>query len=104
MHGLPSEGSMNDDELMDQLLRDAMTAEVPQLSAGFDARVLRRVRPRRLTPAGRVVIAVYIVIAAAATLWLMRDLQVTWIVAAVAIGTPVAAAASVYGRRLAAGR
>ncbi len=67
---------MNDDELMDQLLRDALTAEVPQLSPGFDARVLRRVRPRRLTPAGRVVIALYIVIAAA----------------------------SVYGRRLAAGR
>ena len=95
---------MNDDELMDQLLRDAMTAEVPQLSAGFDARVLRRVRPRRLTPAGRVVIAAYIVFAAATTLWLMRDLQITWIVAAVAIGTPVAAAASVYGRHLAAGR
>ena len=95
---------MHDDELMDQLLRDALTAEVPQLSAGFDARVLRRVRPRRLTPAGRVVIAAYILIAAAATLWLMRDLRVTWIVAAVAIGTPVAAAAGVYGRRLAIGR
>lgn len=104
MHGLPSEGSMHDDELMDRLLRDAMTAEVPQLSPGFDDRVLRRVRPRRVTPAGRVVIAAYILIAVAASLWLMRDLQVTWIVAAVAIGTPVAAAASVYGRRLAAGR
>jgi hypothetical protein len=40
----------------------------------------------------------------AATLWLMRDVQTTWIVAAVAIGTPVAAAASIYGRRLAVGR
>ena len=37
MHALPSEGSMHDDELMDQLLRDALTAEVPQLSPGFDA-------------------------------------------------------------------
>jgi hypothetical protein len=32
---------------------------------GFDARVMRRVRPRRLTPMGRVAIAVYIVVAAA---------------------------------------
>ena len=95
---------MHDDEMMDRLLRDAMTADVPQLSPGFDARVLRRVRPRRLTPLGRAVIAAYVVIAAAATVWLMRDVQATWIVAAVAIGAPVAAAASVYGRRLAVGR
>jgi hypothetical protein len=57
---------MHDDEQMDQLLRDAMTAEAPQLSSGFDARVLRRVRPRRLTPIGRALIAAYAVIAVAA--------------------------------------
>jgi hypothetical protein len=95
---------MHDDEMIDRLLQDAMTAEVPQLSPGFDARVLRRVRPRRLTTTGRVLIAAYVVIAAATTLWLMRDVQTTWIVAAIAVGTPVAAAASVYGRRLAVGR
>ena len=65
---------MHDDEMMDRLLRDAMAADVPQLSPAFDARVLRRVRPRRLTTMGRLVIAVYIVAAAATTLWLMRDL------------------------------
>lgn len=95
---------MHDDEMMDRLLRDAMTADAPQLSPGFDARVLRRVRPRRLTPIGRAVIAAYVVIAVATTVWLMRDVETTWIVAAVAIGAPVAAAASVYGRRLAVGR
>src|SRR5262245_25203669 len=104
MHGLPSEGSMHDDEMMDGLLRDAMTAEAPRLSPGFDARVLRRVRPRRLTSIGRAALAAYVVVAVAATVWLMRDVQTTWIVAAVAIGTPVAAAASIYGRRLAVGR
>ena len=41
---------MHDDDMMDQLLRDALSADVPRLSSGFDARVLRRVRPRRLTP------------------------------------------------------
>ena len=75
MHGLPSEGSMHDDELMERLLRDAMTADTPHLSPGFDARVLRRVRPRRLTSIGRAVIA-----------------------AAAAFGAPMAAAAGIYGR------
>jgi hypothetical protein len=104
MPGLPSEGSMHDDEMMDQLLRDAMMADVPQRSSGFDARVLRRVRPRRLAPIGRAVIAADVVIAAATTVWLMRGVQATWIAAAGAIGVPVAAAARVYGRRLAVGR
>jgi len=94
---------MHDDEAMDRLLRDVMAADAPQLSAAFDARVMRRVRPRRLTPMGRVVIAVYIVVAAATAVWLLRDVHIESIVAAVVVGVPVAAGASAYGRRLAAG-
>jgi hypothetical protein len=94
---------MHDDEGMDELLKGAMAADVPQLSPAFDTRVMRRVRPRRLTPVGRVVIAVYIVVAAAAAAWLMQDLPMESIVAAIVIGVPVAAGASAYGRRLAAG-
>ena len=94
---------MHDDDVMDRLLRDAMAADAPQLSPAFDARVMRRVRPRRLTPMGRVVIAVYVVVAAATAAWLMQDLPMESIVAAVAIGVPVAAGASAYGRRLAVG-
>ena len=93
---------MHDDEAMDWVLREAMAADAPQLSPAFDARVMRRVRPQRLTPIGRMVIAVYIVVAAATTVWLMRDLRIESIAAAVAIGVPVAAGASAYGRRLAA--
>jgi len=92
---------MHDDDVMDRLLRDVMAADAPQLSPAFDARVMQRVRPRRLTPMGRVMLAVYIVVAAATAVWLMRDLPVESIVAAVAIGVPVAAAASAYGRHLA---
>ena len=44
---------MHDDELMDRLLRDVMAADAPQLSPGFDTRVMRRVRPRRLAPLRR---------------------------------------------------
>lgn len=94
---------MHDDEAMDQLLKAAFAAEEPKLSPAFDARVLRRVRPRRLTPLGRAVLAVYIVIAAAGAVWLMRDLPLESIAVAVAIGVPVAVGAGVYGRRLAGG-
>jgi hypothetical protein len=92
---------MHDEEMMDRLLRDAMATDVPQLSPAFDARVLRRVRPRRLTTMGRLVIAAYIVAAAATTLWLMRDLPTVSIVAAVVVGVPAAAGVGAYGRRLA---
>ncbi|MEO6193406.1 MAG: hypothetical protein ABIS20_10370 [Thermoanaerobaculia bacterium] len=94
---------MHDDEMMDRLLRDAMAADAPRLSPAFDARIMRRVRPRRLTSMGRAVIAVYMVVAAATAVWLMRDLDVKSIVAAVVIGVPVAVGASAYGRRLTAG-
>ena len=95
---------MHDDDAMDRLLRDAMAADVPQLSPAFDARVMRRARPRRLAPLGRVVIAVYGVVAAATAVRLMQDLPMESIVAAIVIGVPVAAGASAYGRRLAVGR
>ena len=92
---------MDDDDVMDQLLRRAMAGEVPQLSPAFDARVMRRVQPRKLTPMGRVVIAAYFVSAVAAAGWLMQDLRVEWIGATLAIGVPIAAGASAYSRRLA---
>lgn len=95
---------MHDDESMDRLLKAAFEGEAPKLSPAFDARVLRRVRPRRLSPLGRVVLVLYIVIAAAGAVWLMRDLPLRSIALAAAIGVPVAAGAGVYGRRLAGGR
>ena len=94
---------MHDDDLMDVLLRDAMAAEVPQLSPAFDARVMRRAQPHTLSPMGRVVLAVYFIAAAVLAVWLMRDLRVEWIAAAVAAGVPVAAGVSAYSRRLALG-
>ncbi len=94
---------MHDDDVMDRLLKDVMAADAPQLSPAFDARIMRRVRPRRLTPMGRAVIAIYVVVALAAAVWLMRDVRIEWIVAALVIGVPVAAGASTYGRRLAVG-
>jgi hypothetical protein len=94
---------MNADDAMERLLRDAMGAEIPQLSPAFDDRVMRRVRPRRLTTTGRVVMAVYSVVAAAAAVWLVHDLPMNLTLAAVTIGVPVAAGANAYVRRFAAG-
>jgi len=94
---------MHDDELMDKLLRDVMAADTPELSPAFDIRVMRRTRTRRLTSIGRVAMAVYIVAAAATTVWLMRDLRVELIATALAIGGPVAAGARAYGRRFLVG-
>ncbi len=94
---------MHDDDAMDRLLRHALTGEVPRLSPGFDDRVMRRVRPRRLTAAGRAVMATYAVVAVAAAAWVMRDVPVAWIAAAVVAGVLAAAGAGAYARRLAAG-
>ena len=94
---------MRDDDLMDQLLRDTMAADPPKLSPEFDARVMRRVRPRRLTQTGRWLIAGYAVVAAATAGWLMRDVPVTAMVAALAMTVPIALGASAYGRRITLG-
>ena len=63
---------MRDDDLMDGLLRRAMAAETPSLTAGFDAAVMRRVAPAGSRGGGSVV--AYGISAAAATAWLMSDL------------------------------
>ena len=94
---------MHDDDLMDQLLRDTMAARPPQLSPEFDARVMRRVRPRRLTQTGRWLIAGYVVVASAAAAWLMRDVPVSAIVAALVMTVPIAVGVSAYGRRITLG-
>lgn len=91
---------MHDDDAMDRLLRTALAGEAPEPSPGFDARVMRSVRPRRLTPRGRAVIAVYAVTAVTITTWLMHDLPVVAIAAAGALWMVVAAGASAYGGRL----
>jgi hypothetical protein len=81
-----------------------MAADRPQLSPAFDARVMRRVRPRRLTPLGRAIIGLYVVAAVVMAAWLMRDVPIPSIVAAIAIGVPIAIGASAYGRHIAVSR
>ena len=92
---------MHDDELMDRLLKDAMSSEAPQLSKDFDANVMRAVRPRRLTQTGRVVMGAYAVAALVTAGWLMRELPMD-LIAMSAVGcVAVAAGVSSYVRTLA---
>lgn len=95
---------MRDDQLMDALLRDAMAEDAPRLADDFDARVMARLRPRRLTRAGRVAIGGYAVAATATAAWLMHGLGAGPILAAMTITAAIAAGASAYVRALHTGR
>ena len=92
---------MHDDELMDQLLKDAMASEAPQLSKEFDANVMRAVRPRRLTQTGRTVMAAYAVVAVAAGIWMMRGLPIELIEIGAVAFVAVAASVSSYDKMFA---
>lgn len=84
---------------MDTLLRDALSAPAPRLSADFTAEVLRDIQPRRLSARGRVILGTYAVVAAAVSIWMVRDVPL----ALTAIGAGVALVAglgtSLYVRR-----
>lgn len=95
---------MFDDDGMDRLLKATLAAAVPEPSAEFDARLARRLRPRRLTTAGRVVLVLYGVLSAGVAAWHSRDLPMAWVAAALGIGGTVAAVAGAYARRIALGR
>ncbi len=89
----------SDDEMV-QLLRAAMAGPPPELSTGFDTRVMRRVRSRGLPRLGRLVLGCYALAAAAVTTWFVRDLPATWLVAGLPIGAVVAATVGAYSHRL----
>lgn len=91
---------MRDDQLMDELLRDAMAEDAPRLADDFDAQVMARARPRQLTRAGRVWIGGYAVAATATAAWLMHGLGAGPIVAAMTVTAAIAAGASAYARSL----
>jgi hypothetical protein len=90
---------MNEQENVDQWLRDAMSGSTPRLSAAFDARLEKRLRPRRLTPTGRILMAAYVLAAILVSAWALRNAALDWtVVAAVLMASAVAA--TFYGRRI----
>jgi hypothetical protein len=71
--------SERDQEKMDGLLRAAMAAPPPSLSANFDRQVARRLRPSRLSFKARLVLAVYAVVALVISVWALRPLPLSWL-------------------------
>ena len=81
----------NDDQ-MDTLLRNAHVQPNPTFSPEFERRLKRRLQPRRLSATGRRVIGIYGVVAAAVSVWTMRDLPMGVIAAAILLSAAVPAA------------
>ena len=92
---------MDSDQALHQLLKQAMSAPPPELSSDLTSRVMRCVRPRRLSGLAWMVLSAYVVVAVGVASWLMRDTPLMSIAVALAIGTPVAASVGAYGRRVA---
>lgn len=92
---------MSEQDHVDRWLLEAMAADEPRLSSSFDARLARRLKPRRLTPTARLVLLAYILAAVAVSVLAMRTVELdSRIVVATMVGTLAATAA--YGRRFAA--
>jgi hypothetical protein len=74
------------------------TVPPPALSAGFDERVVKRIRPRRLKPGGRLVLAGYALAALAVSIWAMRSQSIEWSLIVAAVAAPLLILATLYRR------
>ncbi len=77
---------MGDQDPFDRVLRDSLGGGVPALSPEFDRRLARRLRPRRVSAAGRVLLALYGVAALVLSVVVMRAEAVAWPAIAAAVG------------------
>jgi hypothetical protein len=91
---------MNDDELIDRMLRETMADEVPRLSPAFDANVMASVRPRRLSRLGRAVMGAYSIAALAIAVWTMWEVGATLMAASAILVAVMALGLSSYARLL----
>jgi hypothetical protein len=71
---------MSEQERMDSLLRQAMTAvPPPSLSPNFDRQLAKRLRAQGLSRTGRLVLAAYAVFALLVSVWALRPLPPAWL-------------------------
>jgi len=64
----------HEQEAMDRLLRSALSGQAPSLSSDFDIRLAKRLHSQRLDLRARLIMVLYALVAAALTIWAMRDL------------------------------
>lgn len=93
---------MSDQEGMDRLLRQALSAPMPSVSPGFDRRVMRATRPRRLERTGVLVMTAYAGVAVVVSVWAMRGADIGWGLMAAALLVPLVAAVAGVRSRLVA--
>ena len=67
--------SNREDEVRDRILRETASSPVPGLSAAFDRRLARALRPRRLSPWARLILILYTLAALALSIWALRPLH-----------------------------
>lgn len=90
---------MSEQDKIDGLLRRSMGAvPAPQLSAKFEQRLAKRLRPRRLSLGGRWAMGVYALLAVLISVWVMRSAAIHWFPMALAIVAPLLLAVVVQYR------
>lgn len=90
---------MSEQEGMDRLLSQSLSAPVPTLSPDFDRRVMKRVRPRRLSWPGVLTLALYATFALASSIVAMRLTGIGWATIAASIVVPVIVVAALFRDR-----
>ena len=93
---------MSDQERMDRLLSQAMSAPVPTLSPDFDRRVLKHVQKRRLSKPGMLALVLYAAFAIVISVWTMREAAIGWNLIAASALVPLVVVAALFRRELAA--
>lgn len=92
---------MSEQETMDELLRRSMSAvPPPSLSRGFEQRLARQIRPRRLGAPARRLLALYALITLVASVWVMRNQAIDWSLIVAAVVVPLTILAVVQRRYL----
>ena len=89
---------MPEQDHMDRLLSHVLSAPVPTLSSDFDRQLARHLQPPRLSGKGRLVLALYAVLAIVASVWTMHEASNAWGVAGAAAVVPLVVVAAVFRR------
>jgi len=92
---------MDDDSLIDDVLKAALATAAPEPSPGFHAAVRRRLASRSVSSWRVWVLAAYTVASAIACVWLLRDLPLVLVGACLAGGAGAALSTGLYASRLA---
>lgn len=90
---------MSEQDHMDQLLSQAMSAPAPTLSSDFDQRLTRRM-PARLDRRRRLILIAYAVVALVVSVWSMLAVGLGWSMVAGFVFVPLGVVAVVFRRHL----